>query len=385
MTSLRAAASMASLLPLLGGCLLYSHEINGEPSLTIEAPMLLLPRGKAFTIKARVADEEDPPEALTVTWAEVESDCPREEHAPPPGASNLATGLEYRLTITGFQPVCLFARVTDRSNASGPWKHKQFTGMNRAPTAVLEVNPAPDPDGTIPLYSRVVLSPDKSVDEDGDPLKYHWQVMTPMGPLADDKLGCPTGMPPQARCFVPRKDGRYTVQLVAEEMILSAAKPTASQPVMQALTVAPDRPPCLQLSDPAVFQNLVLIPSGTRRTFAGASVSDDGEPYPGPGENGQTMFIWSVSRTDGATLTSWEQFASHAPTFDVSEVLFGNPRPGDQFKVRLEVRDTLLNDQLGTGAVQPACMPREPVCNDKKARNGADCIRWSTWTVQFHP
>jgi hypothetical protein len=372
------------MLPALSGCLLYTHEINGEPSLVIEAATLEPNRGDSLNVVARVSDDEDRADDLTVTWVLLEGACPKDEVAAPANQDGAVTGPTFPLKITTFGPVCLFAQVTDRSGAAGPWQHKQFKGKNRAPGKVeLAVSPKPDGEGVIPLYSRVVLTPLGDRDADGDLLKFSWQIATPQGPIGEAQLKCPAGLPAHARCFVPRKNGAYMVQVVAEEMLPAGIAAASSEATTLALVADKDRPPCLELADPAVYQNLVLIPSGSRRTFSVSSVRDDGEPYPGPGENGQTRFAWSIAGP--GTLPGpdgLERFSSPAPSFEVSEFLFRNPRPGDQFKVRVEVWDDASDDVPTLGL---PCTPAEPVCKDRSPRDGSDCVRWTTWTVQFHP
>jgi hypothetical protein len=380
----RAAAWMASLLPGLGGCLLYTNEINGEPSVSIEAPGTEFFRGVPIPVTARVRDDSDPAERVTVEWVETEGSCPREAAAAPGTPARGGSGSQYQLTLRGLVPICLFARAVDSSGAQGAWRHREFTARNRPARAAFEISPAPT-GGSLPLYSRVVLTP-KKPDEDDDPVKYLWRITTPVGPLEDAKAACPAGAPDGSRCFVTHKEGRYELQLVVEELLPAGMAPAPSAPERMLLDVDRDRPPCLELTDPALYQNVVLIPSGTKRSFSVSSVRDDGEPYPGPGENGRASFVWSIFRpgpTPGAPV-EMDRFSTMAPTFEVAEFLFGNPRPGDQFQVRVEVWDKASKSTLGTTSDLP-CPIGQAVCRDMNGKDGSACVRWTTWTVQFHP
>jgi hypothetical protein len=387
-TSVRAVLALAFISSLVGGCLLYTDEINEAPSLTIETSTLEPFRGTETTVTAQASDDRDRPEALEITWVKSEGPCPADPGAAPPPSGPSSTParglLQFVLKIESFGPVCLFARATDSEGASGPWRHRQFQGKNRAPRAAFEVSPRPRADGSIPLYSRVLLSPAKSVDDDGDPLSFQWQIATPDGPLDEGKSRCAPDAPPGARCFVPRTPGRVTIQLVVQEALPPGLSATSSAPETQALVVDEDRPPCLEQSDPEIYQKLVLVDAGRKATFSVSSVRDDGEPYPGPGEKGRTIFVWSVSKPGGALSDPLEYLTVNRPSIEISDVLFGNPRPGDQFRLRVEVRDEEVQAKLGMGRAAALCPDTEEVCKDR-SRDGAECVRWTTWTVQFHP
>jgi hypothetical protein len=374
-TQVRAALVLASLLLGLEGCLLFTAPINEAPTLTIDAPMQPPYRGTPLVVSARVHDDTDAPDRLTVQWVEAAQACPRDQAADPPEGTPHA-GLQVTLVIKSFDPVCLFARAIDSEGAPSPWRHQQFMGMNRRPRALIDVSPAPGPTKRIPLFSRVVLSPAQSIDEDGDVLAYDWTITTLAGPdlvLTD----CAEGTPAQSRCFVPRDPaGRYRVRLVATELRPAGMKGEASDPVEQLLEINEDQPACLQLTDPPLRQDLVLIRAGSSRTFEVLSVSDDGEPYPGPGENGLPNFWWTIPPLQPGQPA---RMAKAGAGFEIGESLFGNPRFGDQFNVRVEVRDKHFEEILDKTATAP-CAEIEPTCVDK---NG--CVRWTTWRVQFFP
>src|SRR5207248_9473644 len=88
----RAAGLMASLLPGLGGCLLYTNEINEAPTAAIEAPTLEPPRGMRTLISARVHDDKDPADRLAVRWVAVDGACPSRGEASPPGGARSSAG-----------------------------------------------------------------------------------------------------------------------------------------------------------------------------------------------------------------------------------------------------------------------------------------------------
>jgi hypothetical protein len=374
-SQVRASVVLASLLPGLGGCLLFTDAINEAPTVTIEAPTLEPFRGASLVIAARVHDDADAPERLAVKWVEVAGACPKDEAAEPP-LGTAHDGLQVTLVIKTADPVCLYARAVDSQGAPSPWRHKQFVAINRRPKAVIDVSPAPTTNNMIPLYSRVVLSPAQSSDDDGDPLDYKWELQTLAGP-AVALNECGERMPAASRCFVPRDPaGRYRVRLVAFERGPGGMMGQASETQEQLLAIEEDRPACLELSSPPLRQELVLIRSRETRTFEVLSVNDDGEPYPGPGENGAPSFWWTLSPLEaGRPARTLKGGAS----FEVGESLFGTPRFGDQFTVRVEVRDRHFESALDRTISAP-CPDSESTCVDKDG-----CMRWTTWKVQFFP
>jgi len=154
------------------------------------------------------------------------------------------------------------------------------------------------------------------------------------------------------------------------------------------IPVSAATPPCIQRTDPDVNSKLILLGCGTdvggtcqSRTFTVLSVKDDCEPYPLPAGSTHkaTQFLWSVYDATQAS-PSWKYQTNTSDSFTVSQDMFPHARPGDTIELRLEVRDTKTSK---TGA---SCLDSVDICCGTSACSGTnDCIRWTTWTVQFQP
>jgi hypothetical protein len=162
---------------------------------------------------------------------------------------------------------------------------------------------------------------------------------------------------------------------------------TKSEPTSFIVPVNEDTPPCLQRTDPDMYAQRILLArsSDQSRTFSVLSVADDCEPYPLPAgsPNKPAQFVWSVYDSTQAS-PSWTYQTNTSDSFTVSQAMFPNARPGDTIDVRVEVRDTKV--QKNYPLVQACSSDTVDICCGSSACSGInDCIRWTTWTVQFQP
>jgi hypothetical protein len=205
------------------------------------------------------------------------------------------------------------------------------------------------------------------------------------------------------RCFIAGSKGAtgtgtYTVALtIIDSVVLNGNTTitTSDPPAQFVIPVAADTPPCLQRTDPDVYAQRILLSrsadlGGTyqSRTFRVLSVLDDCEPYPLPaGLSGpQSQFVWTLYDSTQSSPT-WTYQANATDSFTVSQSLFPNARPGDTIDVRVEVRDTNVRGLYGMGgSVGP--LDTDICCGSVTCGTCSptnNCVRWTTWTVQFQP
>ena len=199
----------------------------------------------------------------------------------------------------------------------------------------------------------------------------------------------------QHKCFYAGVPGTYTVSLSISDTPLggSAADALTSKTVSYVALVATDTPPCLQRTDPDVHAQRILLSRSTdlgttyqSRTFKVLSAADDCEPYPVPADSSKdaTQFVWSVYDGTKATPT-WVYQTDTTDSFTLSQATFPNARPGDTIKVRVEVRDAAVQ-RLYSQGISACTSDQTDICCGANGCTGVnDCIRWTTWTVQFQP
>jgi hypothetical protein len=235
----------------------------------------------------------------------------------------------------------------------------------------------------------------------GDKLKFNWSLkyagsdtagravqLTTCAGVAADKTD-------QHRCFYAAGPGTYTVTLSIDDSITVDGNTTTvtSEPAEFSVPVNIDMPPCIQRTDPDVYSQLAFLSLSTSlggsyesRTFRVLSVADDCEPYPLPAgsTNPSTLFKWSVFDSTQPS-PSWSYPTNASDSFTVSQALFPNARPGDSIKLRVEVRDRAV--QKLYESVGQACSSDtvDICCGASACGTPNDCIRWTTWTVQFQP
>lgn len=363
----RATVAASVLTSICGGCLLFTDEINEAPRVTglSHKGGKLLRADAPKILKADVTDDRDPFERLVLTWRLSPTRC-AERRLPPAAGWD---GFEYRLELPQQREFCVSVVAKDTWGAASVEHAVDFTMDNRAPKAKLEQRAPAWKNGRVKLYATVELDGHGSADEDDDELVYRFSVTLPDGSKIDPGP-CAQRPGKERRCFPVEVPGRYAAQLVVEDSAIEA-----SLPADLTFEVEEDRPPSLELSDPLPLQPLVVLTPGTRRPFQALQVTDDGSPYPSEGgRHGETIFVWyKGGQGDGPLM----RLAAGGPVLEVSEALFDNPRPGDQFRIRLEVRDRLVDQAMQQRLLGPPCPEKQDLCEIGESR------RWVTWKVQF--
>jgi hypothetical protein len=363
---------MFAVLALMGtGCLLYTDPVNEAPTVKIVPPARQPTRSGTTLLSAVVQDDEDPPDQISagLVWTQTPGPC-----GMPAGDPMTRVGRDFTV-MPQLGEFCVRVVAQDSRGAT----RDDTLGMtisNNPPAPDLQATAARSPSGKVRLYAKVELTAAGSTDPDEDPLTFpKWSVtgpdLQPVPLVACEAAIVMTAKTDARRCFTAGQPGRYRAEVTADDGIASVA----SKPVQ--LEVDVDLPPCLKTTDPLVLQPLVLVPSGGKRTFEVLSVDDDGEPFPTPASAlGPPIFVWSRA-DDGKAMVRLG--GNNAPSLPVSEGLFDVVRPGDQLRVRVEVRDRLREEQLQQRLAQPPCPEEMDVCQVD------GCLRWTTWKVQFFP
>jgi hypothetical protein len=405
--SLRASLAFTAALGL-SGCLLFTDPINKAPVVTIhqvDSPVVF---GLPAEFTVTVTDDRDNPPPLMVEWKEFNYPTAGCESITNPtwGISQsppLDRSVSYMLTAESMAPSCLCARATDHNGA---------TGMTCAKISPVPVATIVDVSGALSkqqrrLCSQVHLSAENSNFPAGDKVDFKWSIQyegaDPAGrsvQLAACTTGVPTGKADQHRCFTAGSPGvstvgTYTVKLTITDtfVVNSASTSVSSDPATFVIPVNKDTPPCLQRTDPDVDAKRILLSrnaglSGTyqSRTFQVLSVDDDCEPYPLPAgsTNPSSQFVWSVLDSTQASPT-WTYPTNNSDSFTISQAQFPNARPGDTIQLRVEVRDTFVQDHYSRSGPPCAQDTVDICCGSSACGTPTDCVRWTTWMVQFQP
>jgi hypothetical protein len=410
----------------LSGCLLFTDPINKAPVVTIHQVTNSVVRGSPAEFTATVADE-DKPQSWQLDWAVFNfknSGCAgitaADWASPTVNIETKDSTASYLFPAQTLETVCLCARATDHNGATGQ-SCLPITPVNPTPIATIE-----DVSGILsgqprPLCSQVHLSvsaerstfPTDDHLLSGEHVQFDWSL-TYSGVDAAGKsvqlskcTGFETGKPKsdQHRCFYaagPGTDtGTYKVTLkITDSVVLNGnTTPFPSDPAIFVIPVDKDTPPCLQRTDPDVYSQRILLSrnadlGGTyqSRTFTALSVKDDCNPFPpvplpGGATSTPPQFVWSVLDSTQAS-PSWIQQVNATPSFTVSQVMFPNARPGDTIGLRVEIRDSAVQDSIARGGQVCSIDPPKDspaICCGSACGSPNDCVRWTTWTVQFQP
>jgi hypothetical protein len=175
-------------------------------------------------------------------------------------------------------------------------------------------------------------------------------------------------------CLFAAAPGDYDVTLVVDDGVTrdDATVAADGQTAHLHVTVADDRPPCMDGFDPAPGQ-LYLLDRGALATFAVTEVLDDLDGYPGGG----ATFAWSLWRGSDPVWRPVPHAAAASLTVDPTLYAV------DEL---VEVRAQALDRVART----PACDPSALVCTYQAAYPtvpscylGAACDTWVTWEARF--
>ena len=372
------------------GCLLDTGPINSPPQVRIVANSEPIYRNRTVPFSAYVKDE-DSPASLRIKWAVFQpqnNSCTSIGRADWAGVAPQTAEAPYPFAAPSLAPVCLCAQVIDHFGATGQDCLK-IQAENRDPTATITDTSGAASEDLRPLYSRIHLYAETS-DPDGDPLQYLWQLQF----AGSDPDGKSTALAPCAgvaaadvdlhRCFTANVPGIYTVTLQVTDNAGGDATANFTIPVNV------DTPPCIQRTDPDVRAQRIVLSRSTdlgaayeSRRFQVLNVADDSEPFPvsATGTQIPPKFYWFVYDPQSPSPT-WVRSTNDSPVFTLSQSMFPNALPGDTVRLRLEVRDSVV---AATYTGWP-CQGDPDICCAPNVCGGAnECIRWTTWTVQFQP
>jgi hypothetical protein len=390
------------------GCLLFTDPINKAPVVTLVQLSDHVYRGSPAYFVVGIRDEDDTA-MFQVHWHEFESrnqGCSWVTAADWPASlpdELFSSDAPFPFVPSSLDVACLCARTTDRNGASAH-ACQRIEPQNPTPTASITDLAGAAIASQQPKCSQIQLSaarsqfspeqPDFPVD---DEVEYQWTLSyegtAPAGRLTQ-LTACRGLKPPRPnayQCFYAAVPGVYVVGLTVTDSPAGSSVRTPSIPVSLRITVQEDTPACLVQSSPAISAKWIFLGLGSKsesRTFTVSSVKDDCEPFPPrtdtPQEQ-QARFVWSVK--DGTQgKATWEVQANpaNANFFIIDQQSFPNARPGDTIGLRVEARDTPAQTLMAG----PACAepPATDICCGPNGCTGVnDCIRWTTWTVQFQP
>jgi len=390
----------------LAGCLLFSDPVNRAPTVTVSAPDLPVYRKKDVKFTAAVKDDRDNPSSLELRWDVLDPKWdeldPKVASCPSLGPADWRKGLPttppdrpFVYAFDTLETKCVCAEVTDGKGAKGYGCSQPIKPSNPPPVAVIT-----DGSGLLSgeprrLCAQIKLSAEKSDFPVGDPVLYKWGVQytgsypagrsVQLGPCSDDKTGV-------LQCFYAATAGTYTVSLTIDDVLDKTQTTSGTSPDF-VIPVGEDSPPCIRRTDPDVHAQRIMLSRGSdlvgsdqSRTFKAMSVDDDCEPFPTvSGSIAPAQFVWSVLDDTGSGAGNWVRQTDSSESFTVSQAKFPNARPGDTVKIRLEVRDTPVQQTYQSGGV--VCADTTDLCCGPKGCSGTanDCVRWTTWTVQFQP
>ena len=382
----------------MSGCLLFTDPINKAPTVSITGPDQVT-RGIEALYTAD-AQDEDSPASLDIEWAEFGSANQGCDSITPDFWPWQARKGPYRFASTAAYPfkaedtnvACLCVRATDHYGAFGQ-TCKPITPVNQPPIAKIVDVSGVLTNQTRQLCSQIELSPEQSRFPLGDQIAYNWAGTDPNG--SNVQLVACNGASRKPtdthRCFYAAAPGTYTVTLSITDTPSGGSTTDAmtSQPDQFVVPVDVDRPPCLQQTDPDKNSRVLFVSHigdvSSDRQLTVLSASDDCEPYPVPAGSGKrsAQFLWSVYDTTKATKPVWVFQANTTNSFTVSPANY-SAQPADFIKVRVEVRDQAAQ-QLAQSSIFACSSDQTDICCGAAGCTGNnDCIRWTTWTVNFY-
>jgi hypothetical protein len=355
-----------------------------------------------MTLFASVQDDQDAPSSLRLTWIAIptqdgQCDAVGKSHFQSGNLTGTGATEEYDYIATTLDPTCVCVEVMDHQGATS---HDclLLEAKNRPPVVVLE-DVLKIPSGKVrPLHSTIRLTAAASKDPESDPLQYAWTLnysgSDPAGKAV--QIGACTDtsatLEPVVQCFKATAPGTYEVTLQVADTVVHHGKAETkwTPPSSFSVPVDVDRPPCIERTFPDSRAQRILLSRSSdlgglyeNRIFQVLSVADDGEPYPSPlgTRKNPAKLIWYIY--DSTQLhPTWVRQISESDQLVVSQSRFPNARPGDTVRIRLEVRDALVDanykDWICPQDQDFCCAPGS--CADADA-----CLRWTTWTVQFQP
>jgi hypothetical protein len=371
----------------LAGCLLFSDPVNKAPTVTVSTPASPIYRDTTVEFAATVKDDRDSPSDLQLRWhvfPTTEQSCLWISSGdwPRGGIQSAPTDQPFPYKFDSVDTMnCVCAQVTDSKGAQGYGCSQAIRAATPVPVAVIK-----DESGLLSgqarrLCSQIKLSAEDSKFPTGDLVQYRWSLQSAGRPVP--LSNCPDDNTAVHQCFYAAAPGTYTASLTIDDL-LDKNNPTSGTSPDFVIPVGVDTPPCIRRTDPEARSQLILLDQS--RLFKAVSVDDDCEPFPMvSGSTGATQFVWSVLDNTSSDASGWVRQTDSSESFTVSQAKFPNARPGDMVKIRLEVRDTPVQQMYQAG-VTVCSTATETCCGPTGCTGGAnDCVRWTTWTVQFQP
>jgi hypothetical protein len=336
-------------------------EIEGDPQdhppkavldllMPADAPSFKV--GQMFVLSAEKSTDEDPGDANTLLFAWTLKSAPPQTSqqllACPDSPSNPARKC---LTADAAGDYQVELTVTDSANQPSVVDKTLHVDPGQLGSPAIDLV-SPSGNGPYPLGSLFQVSGQNS---DGVDLGYNWTFDPPPG--ADMSSGPCND--PKSQCFTADIPGTYRVGL-------SVKNEAGDSPVVWAtFVVAPDQPPCIEHTTPDFAPSTTILTSDTN--FVVDLVSDDLDPFPSTED-----MQWWESDNDGAFRLVENGF----PSFTLHPASY---LPGDQVRLRLEVRD---RDTNRADKAFLACGNAD-FCTEPSLIHPDACFQRVTWTVMI--
>jgi hypothetical protein len=383
------------------GCLLFSESVNKAPVVTITPPSQPVVRDEKVLFSATVHDDKDSLAKIKLYWNEFKSSNEGCDWITPAAwlgvideyTTPWASDAPYPFTAKSLDVVCLCVRAVDHQGAAGQ-ACQRIQPVNPIPTAVIKDVQGVASGQMRPLCSKIHLSAEDSRYPDGDQPSFDWSLTyTGADPVAGKAVklaSCDKAKPTQHMCFSADVTGTYEAKLTVTDTVLVNGAPSVSrsEPASFLIPVNVDMPPCLINTDPDMKIQRVILSrnpgsdsSLASRTFQVNSAPDDCDEYDFEnGSVGGAKLLWSIYDSTEVTPT-WRYLDNPTKEWTIRQSDFPNARPGDIIKLRVEVNDSRTEEHRIT------CSPDVTFCCGSGECRGAsdECVRWTTWKVQFQP
>jgi hypothetical protein len=307
-----------------------------------------------FTLSAAATQDPDDPQStlLPFAWSVTALSSPNVAFVPCPTPQPDTVRCLLADVADDYQ---VEVRVTDSAMKTSTARKTLHVVPGQPPVALVDLV-APTGSGPFPLGSTFQVSAARSTG-DGTVLRYVWTASQSDGSAVPFQP-CAGSSDPAVACFTAPTSGTYNVGLTVRN---DAGK---SASVSVSYMVAPDQPPCIDLTTPD-FRD----PVTTMTVFDVDSVSDDLDPYPS-----FKSMQWFVTDDAGAFVPRETGFPSL--TLNPLGLSFGQ-----NLRVRVEIHD---RNTMESEAAFIACGDQD-FCSLPSLIHPTTCFQRVTWTLNVLP
>jgi hypothetical protein len=365
------ALTLSASAAVLGGCLLFTDEINGPPEVEVMGPTALI-KGESAEFSAVAKDPDQSADTLFYQWHEGTT-CPQTLEAARQGtpAAEGQRRTTYMAEPAKIGALCIWAVVRDSAGAAA-FSTRMASVDPGKPKATIEVVKGKTwTKDLYSLYNDFRLSGAKSQGSvSNDSLTFSWTLTRP-GTAAAAAPACADG--PKDVCFPADVPGSYVVELTVTDQLVS--DPTmASARDRVTLAVDEDRPPCIEQTAPqysSLSLPMLVWEAGRSANLEIHAVSDDGDPLPDETGRSRSRIIWEFRKMTAAAYERYGPEHSQELKFPIYEVV-----PDDVVLVRVRYEDRITRD---FSRCDPDGNCQLPAARDR----GQPCYQQVTWKIRM--